>query len=401
MADMREKPLELLVVSSLYPSSVTPRHGQFVESRMLELRNRHNVRFTVLSPVPWFPFRWRGFGAWAVHASQPRAEARHDIWIRKPRYLAFPYVGKWIAPVFIALSLIWSLRGQKKQLASVDVVDAHYFWPEAPAAAILSWYIGKPLVVTARGSDINHFSQQTIPRAWIRWTARRASKVVTVSEALRQRICELGVAPAKVTKITNGVDLQFFRPDAVNVELPDGLADESLPLIVSVGNLVPLKGHDLVIQAMASLECVNLLVIGDGPERQNLQQLIDTLGIGSRVSLIGPVPRQVLKKWYGRADLLVLASSREGFANVLLESLASGTPVVATDVGGNSEIVTSDDVGMLIERSAEAVSAGVTEVLDRNLDRQQIRDYAQQFDWGESSSTLHDVLLSASVQIRT
>ena len=127
-------------------------------------------------------------------------------------------------------------------------------------------------------------------------------------------------------------------------------------MLLTVGNLVANKGHDLVLRALPDFPDACLLVIGEGGEERKLKDLARTLGIQERVRFLGAMPQEQLAAYYGAADALVLASSREGWPNVLLEAMACGTPVVSARVGGTPEIVAAPEAGVLMaERSAHGV----------------------------------------------
>jgi glycosyltransferase involved in cell wall biosynthesis len=180
--------------------------------------------------------------------------------------------------------------------------------------------------------------------------------------------------------LRNGVDLDLFRPlnrgDARRHWAVDGRT------IVSVGWLIERKGHHLAIEAMKSLPDTTLLIAGEGEERGRLERQIAKFGLSGRVRLLGEVAHEDLPSLYSAADALVLASSREGWANVLLEAMACGTPVVATDVWGTAEIVAGPEAGVLIsERSGVAIAEGLRKLLANLPDRTATRNYAERFSW--------------------
>ena len=190
----------------------------------------------------------------------------------------------------------------------------------------------------------------------------------------------LGVAADRVRTLANGVDLERFdasRTRDLRAEL--GLSG---PLIASVGHLIEGKGHHIAIEALTRLDRASLVIVGDGPDRQKLEQLANSLGIASRVRFLGLVPQDELPGIYGNCDLTVLASAHEGMPNVVLESIACGTPVVATDVGGVREVLTVPEAGCLMRaRTAESLAECAESVLEAGFNRQDTRDFAQRFDW--------------------
>jgi teichuronic acid biosynthesis glycosyltransferase TuaC len=169
----------------------------------------------------------------------------------------------------------------------------------------------------------------------------------------------------------------------------------SAPTLLSVGHLIADKGHQLAIEALTGLPQANLIVIGDGPLRAELVALAARLGVASRVRWVGTIAQPELAKYYLAADVTVLASTSEGMANVLLESLACGTPVIATDVGGNAEVVSSAAVGALLkERSAAAIVDAFGKLDLSDSGRARARAHAQQFGWGPTVQGLLDLFES-------
>ncbi|MGB5762714.1 MAG: glycosyltransferase, partial [Sedimenticolaceae bacterium] len=316
----------LLVVTTLFPNRVQFRHGLFVETRLHRLTEGGDFKAVVIAPVPWFPITSKRFPKYSQYAEVPAMEERRGIVVHHPRYLVIPKIGMLISPLFLALSIVLAARGVKKSGYDYDLVDAHYYYPDGVAVAMVSRFLGKPFAVTARGSDINLLGQLALPRRLIRWAADKAAATVTVSEALRDRLLAMGVDGGKVHVFRNGVDLQHFVP-MQRGECKRELGVGSCTLL-SVGNLIELKGHDLVIRAMPFLPQCDLLVVGDGKMQAALKALAVSLGVEHRVRFLAAVPQSELVKIYNAADVLVLASSREGMPNVVLEAMACGTPVV-------------------------------------------------------------------------
>jgi glycosyltransferase involved in cell wall biosynthesis len=267
----------------------------------------------------------------------------------------------------------------------VDAVDAHNLYPDGVAAVWLGQRFGLPVVITARGTDVSLIPNYRIPRRLIRDAMAGAAALIAVSTALKSAMVELGAPVQKVMVLRNGVETAVFTPpaDRAGARAALGL---TRPTLISVGHLIERKGHDLVIQALRDLPEWGLIVVGEGPERSRLTTLIRTLGLGERARLLGARPHGELPALYGAADALVLASSREGWANVLLESMACGTPVVATNIWGNPEVVQDRAAGVIVERSAAAIAEGVRQLAGEPPDRAATRAYAEQFSWDETTS---------------
>ncbi len=376
--------MKLLTYTTLYPNAIQPQHGVFVENRLCHLLQRGEVDAEVMAPVPWFPSSARWFGRYGDFARVPEREERFEVPVRHPRFLSIPKVGMRWGPELL-------YRGTRRAAESViaqghnfDLIDAHYFYPDGVAAVKLGEHLGKPVVVTARGTDLNLISRYRGPRRLIQWAAGRAAGLVTVSAALKDRLVELGVDADRVTVLRNGVDSGVFRPlDREALRQKHKLDRATL---VSVGNLVPLKGHDLVISALRQLPETDLLIVGDGPERGALAAYAESHGVGHRVRFRGRIPHAQMAEFYSVADILVLASSREGWANVLPEAMACGTPVVATRVGSTPEIVTAPEAGRLArERTPGALANEVQAMIGNPPSRAATRAFAEKFTWDETT----------------
>lgn len=372
--------MKLLTFSTLYPNSERPQHGIFVETRLRHLLASGNAQSRVVAPVPWSPLRHPRFGYYAACARVPAQEERYGISILHPRYPLFPKFGMSSAPVMLAAATVNTLKKMLRNGYDFDLIDAHYFYPDGVAAVILGRILSKRVTITARGTDINLIPRYRLPRQMIRWAAHHAAGIIAVCQALKDAIVALGIPENKVTVLRNGVDLELFHP------LPRGVERKRLRLtkrtLLCVGHLVERKGHDIAIRAMVGLPECELMIIGEGEEEQRLKALSISLGVAGRVRFLGAIPQQDLKRFYSAADALVLCSSREGWANVLLEAMACGTPVVATAVWGTPEIVASPEAGALIqERSPKALVTSMRTLLANCPDRSATRHYAEQFGW--------------------
>ena len=376
--------MKLLTFSTLFPNVVTPSHGIFVETRLRYLLGSGQVSARVMAPVPWFPSSNPRFGSYAKFAAVPSHEVRHGIDVSHPRYALLPKIGMNVAPALM-------MRGVKNAVARLidegddfDLIDAHYFYPDGVAAVMLGKYFNKPVVITSRGTDINLIPQFAVARRQILWAARECSAIITVCQALKDEMVSLGVDAARITPLRNGVDLQRFTPRD-RAAARQGLGMQGFTML-SVGVLDQRKGHDLTIRALTLLPGVSLWIAGTGPERERLQALAVELGVADRLRLLGPIAQTELTTYYNAADVMVLASSREGWANVLLESMACGTPVVASNVWGTPEVVAAPEAGVLMP---ERTPAGVAEALRRLRaaypSSEATRRYAERFSWDDTT----------------
>jgi len=371
--------ISILTATTLFPNALQPAHGIFVETRLRRLLADGKVRARVLAPVPWAPPAWPNPDLRKLRLI-PDREFRNGIEADHPRYAVLPKIGMNVAPH----SLYHAMRRRFAQLLAaglkVDLIDAHYFYPDGVAAAWLGREFDLPVVITARGTDINLIPDYARPRRLILEAARSAGALITVCQALKDRLVELQVPASKITVLRNGVDLQIFHMQDRNA-LRSKL-DVGGFVLASVGLLIERKGHHLAIEAIRDVPDATLLIVGSGPERQSLENLSARLGISTRVRFLGNLDQKSLCEIYNSADALVLASSREGWANVLLESMACGTPVLGSAVWGTPEVIACPVAGLLLERrDAKSIVAGIARLRQSPPDRAATRRYAEQFDW--------------------
>ena len=377
--------MKLVTFTTLYPNAEKPTHAIFVETRLRHLVASGEVESRVVAPVPWFPLTARRFGKYASFARIPAQESRFGIDITHPRYPLIPKIGMNLSPVLMAHAARATLGRMLDEGYDFDLIDAHYFYPDGVAAVMLGRHFNKPVVITARGSDISLIPQHRIPRRQIQWAAAHADGIITVCNALKTELVALGVDADKITPLRNGVDLQRFQPgDRTALRADLGLDGFTL---LSAGHLVPVKGHDLIIGAMPFLPDAKLVIAGAGVEQARLEKLARDCNVTDRVRFLGALSQEHLARVFAAADALVLASSREGWANVLLESMACGTPVVASSVWGTPEVVASPDAGVLMkERSARGVADGVSALRANYPDRAATRRYAERFSWDDTTA---------------
>lgn len=375
--------IRILTLSRLYPNSEMPSNGVFVENRLRRLVATGEISAHVVAATSWFPFRSRRFGIWSAWARIPAQEQRFGIEISHPAWLSIPRIGLAFAALPLAFAQLRHVRRLMREGYVFDLVDAHYFYPDGLAAVLVARRLGLPVVVSARGSDLFGYAEESSwLRRWIGWALRRVDHTIAVSEALRKQAIDLGASADRVTTLRNGVDLELFAPRDREAAR-ERLAVEG-PILLSVARLGPRKGADVAIKALAGLPGATLLLAGEGPEKAALETLARHRGVADRVRFLGEVPHAELPWLYSAADVLVLASASEGWPNVLLESLACGTPVVATKVGGIPEIVRANEAGLLVaERTGAAFARAIGSLLASPPPPSAVRAYAERFGWEE------------------
>lgn len=371
--------IDVLVFSSLYPNVAAPNFGIFVENRTRRLAETGEARVQVVAPVMLPPPPLDRHPVYRHLRDVPEVEMRHGLTVHHPRVPIMPAVGWRFSPWTMTLVCQRTLARLHQHFA-FQVIDAHYFYPDGVAAARLGARFDVPVVITARGADITAWPKRPFARQRIQEAGSRAAGVAGVCQSLVDDMVALGMDRSKAQVLRNGVDLEHFSPgDREAARQKFGVSGQ---VIVSVGALIPRKAHHLTIAAVEQLPGVTALIAGQGPEHEALSQLIARLGVGDRVKLLGPLPHRDLPALYAAADLSVLASSNEGLANVLLESIACGTPVVATRVDGAPEVLEDPRAGTMVPvGDCAALTAAIASELANPRSRTDVRLSAERFDW--------------------
>ena len=380
--------LRVLTLATLFPDAGRPDFGVFVERQTLGLAALPGIELSVVAPVGLPPGPLDRLAHYRALASLPRRERWKGLEVFRPRFTILPGTGG----RFHVPALVRAMRPLLDRLRSsfaFDVIDAEFFFPDGPAAVALGRRYGVPVSVKARGADIHHWGHGPTA-AQVRRAGRQADGLLAVSRAMRADMAALGLPAERIRVHHTGVDLDRFRPlDRVAARREWGIAG---PLVASVGALIPRKGHDLVIEAMAELPQAALLIAGEGPERPRLEALIARLGLGERVRLLGGVPHEAVPRLLAAADVMALASASEGLANAWVEALACGTPVVIGDVGGAREVVTGPAAGRIVQRSPAAIAAGIAELVAAPPAVEAVRAMAAGFTWQANAAALRDHL---------
>ncbi len=389
--------MKILTFSSLFPNNIWPNLGIFTKERGVHLARINGCVVKVVSPVPYFPPVKIG---WRWNLSQvARQEMRDELEIYHPRYFMTPKVGMSSYGMMMFLSVLRTVKNIQKEF-DFDIIDSHYVYPDGFAAVLLGRFFRKPVAVWALGSDINLFAKFPVIRKFLQYTLHRSDRVIAVCQALKEAMIQLEIPGEKISVIPTGVDVRKFYPFSKQ----ETRSKLGLPLnkkiILSVGHLTPNKGFDLLIRAVKILldespeRDLKLVIVGEGFARKGLERLVSSYQLGERVRLIGAVPHQELYFWYSAADLFCLASKKEGWPNVLLESLACGTPVVATPVGGIPEIIGSNGIGLLATRNEQDISKTISIALKKQWNHDEIIQYARQHTWDKVALSVYDVFQS-------
>lgn len=378
----------VLVFTTLFPSPEQPHAGVFIRERMF--RVAETLPLKVVSPRPWFPLQGPlrlvrpGFRPRA-----PRAQVQDGIEVLYPRFLCVPGVFKSLDGLFLALSCYPVLERLRRRF-DFDLIDAHFGYPDGYAAVRLGRWLRRPVTVTLRGTEPRHFRTPGIDRR-LRAGLVGAAQVFAVSRSLAREALASGFAPADgIEVVGNGVDAGKFHPlPRAQCRAALGLAADA-KVLITVGGLVERKGFHRVIALLPDLRRehpgLRYLIVG-GPSAEGdwsgrLRDQVRESGLEDCVSFLGTLPHTEVKRALSAADVFVLATSNEGWANVILEAMACGLPVIATDVGGNAEVVCRESLGTIVPfGDAAALRSALSHALERAWDRDAILAYARANGW--------------------
>ena len=395
----------LLVWSSLFPSTVQPQAGIFVQERMFRVARQ--LRIVVIAPQPWFPLQAliRAFRP-AFRPPLPVHEQRGGIEIHRPRYFSVPGLFKRLDGRLMAWG---SLRTARRLCASLrlSIIDAHFAYPDGYAASLVAKKLGLRCTITLRGSEARQIHQAAL-HSRIKGALLQADRVFAVSESLRELAITVGVPESQVKTVPNGVDTERFQPKPrLQARKQLGLSLDA-DVLITVGGLVERKGFHRVIACLPMLigtfpKLHYLIVGGPGPEGDFgavLRGQVSRLGLTEHVTFLGPLDPEKVSEALSAADVFVLATRNEGWANVLLEGMACGLPVVATDVGGNAEVVRTQELGTIVpfgdHRSLEAALA---QALKREWNRDSIRAFAASNGWQQHVDLLVQEFLALHASV--
>jgi glycosyltransferase involved in cell wall biosynthesis len=373
--------LRVVTLSTLFPDAGRPTFGLFVERQTLALAARPDAAVEMVAPVGLPPWPLALHPHYRPRTRLPAKEGWKGLSVYRPRFRVWPRLneaGRARALARAALPLLRALR--------VDVVDAEFFWPDGVAAMHLARALGVPFSVKARGSDIHFWGSRPAVARQMLEAAAAAGGLLAVSAALKRDMAAMGMPDEKIRVHYAGVDLDRFRPvDRAAAKRKLGVGG---PLIVTAGNLVPLKGQRLAVEALADIPGATLLIAGEGPERPALEALIADRGLAGRARFLDIVAPDAMPGLLGAADLMLLPSQREGLANVWIEALACGTPILIPDVGGAREVVDRPEAGRLVARDPAAIAAAAREMLAAPSSPDAVRRSAERFSWEGNAAEL-------------
>lgn len=355
--------LRVLALSTILPNPLQPTRGVYNLHQLKALSTICSVR--AIAPILWTEelsvlartFRRIGSGRQSQHG---------NLVVDHPRFWYFPRFFPSLHGCFFAASVKQTFMRVVKEF-NPDVIFSPWIYPDGWAAVELATLVRRPVVVKALGSDIMLLKENTQRHLLTQETLVRANEVVAVSKSLATRMEKLGINRNKISVVYRGIDRTVFMVGNKGEARTSLGINEKKTIFIAAGNLVEVKGFDLLLEACSRIDSSildwQLHVLGGGPLKSRLRQLALKLGISDRVHFQGAVAQNVLATWMQAADLYVLSSRSEGIPNVLRESIASQLPYVATDVGGVREL---DEFGgglVVPPNSPEHLYAGMMKAL--------------------------------------
>ena len=397
--------IDLVVFSSLFPSAARPTAGLFIRERMFRVAQHRPL--AVVSPQAWFPgqslIRLLRPG---YRQQAPALEIQQGIRVYHPRFLSIHCFLRQFDGWSMALASFGLMRKLKQQGARL--IDAHFTYPDGEAATRLGSWLNLPATITLRGTEMPH-SKNPVLRPRLSRTLKAAARIFSVSDSLRRLAIELGADANKTEVVGNGVDTTRFHPvDRIAARQKYGLPMNAR-VLVSVGALVERKGMHRVIDVMPALlerhPDLHYLIVGgaspEGDNRAELEAQVAKLALAERVHFAGALPPDDLKWALSASDIFVLSTRNEGWANVFLEAMACGLPVVSTDVGGNAEVVCRAELGSIVPfGDGAALQQALDQALNKDWDRAAILDYARANQWDKRVAQLlraYDRIISNTV----
>ena len=394
--------MKILVLSHMYPSSFNPVAGIFVHEQVKELtRQGQDVR--VISPVPWAPW-FLGFKKkWREYRKIKRQEVINNIKVYHPRFITFPRAFLFS---LTGHTYWWGVRKQVKRISAdfpFDLIYAHVALPDGWGGMVVKKIYGKPFLVTVHGLDVrpkiykNKKCYQRIEKIF-----KEADAILANSDRTANLIAEIygENLETKIKIVYNGVSLE----DVYQESSPIKRKYDSKKIILSVGNLVKLKGINYLIQALPKIieKVPNLvcLIIGKGEEKENLKRLVEKFNLENYVEFLGPKPHKEVFEYMSMADVFVLPSINEAFGVVYIEAMAHKVPVIGCLGQGIEDIVENEKSGILVRpKNVEDLENALVKLLTdedfaHTVGQAGRKIVEEKFTWGNSVRELMEVYSS-------
>ncbi len=365
--------MNILFLSDIYSDAAHPSRGAFNFELCAALAENHDVR--VIAPRGW-PEVLRSLMSGQSYRPRPHPEGP-NVPVAFPTYWYTPKILREHYGDFLWRSIRNEVRHLSRSFAP-DAVLSYWAHPDGEVGLRAARMLGVPAAVIVGGSDVLLLPHCPKRGARVRNVLRASDAVITISEGLREKVIELGVDGDHVHTIRQGINPRLFftenrlteNQQAARARLVSNhpALDGERAMLLWVGRMVDVKRLDVLVTAAAELrrrrrEFV-LCLAGDGPLREQIAEMVSEQGLENDVLFTGALPPEALGDWYRAANATVMSSDSEGLPNVLRESLACGTPFVATDVGSIREIADERYAILVPSGDAKSLADGLETVLD-------------------------------------
>jgi glycosyltransferase involved in cell wall biosynthesis len=372
-----------LVFTHHFPSAEAPTRAPYSFHTYRALMRHCEMR--VVAPIPWW---WRTRTPRLIVS--PLRESTSGIDAVFASYWSIPRLWP-LHGVAVAASMAPLVRKIRREFP-FDVILAAWAYPDSVAAAHLAKLFDVPLLVTVLGSDVNESGQHFALRPQIARALRSAARVVSVSHALGDRVAEMGVERRRIAVVQNGVDGEAFAiRDARAARAKLGLPQDR-PIVTFVGNLLPVKGVDVLVEAVGRLRAMDappifVCMVGGGSLADDLKARASVLGVADRIHFAGRCLPTEVPAHMNACDVFCLPSREEGCPNVVLEALASGKPVVASRTGGIPELVRAENGILVPTEDPDALASALVAAVKGTWDPEALRRSVPSLSWSEVGDT--------------
>ena len=375
--------MNVLAVTNLFPNIKEPGRGLFNLQQFIELKSLCNLK--VIAPLPWTPSFID-----SIYNFIPREESVGGIYTFHPRYLVTPKIGRRFYGYWYYLS-IFPLVKQILREWPVDLIYATWGYPDCYGAALMARKLSIPLVSRVHGTDVNVGATNPARKTLMKFAFEYSYKVITNSSGLKTGVEKIGIEAEKVTVLSNGVDTNLFKPKDKRICREKLNFDPAKKHVLFIGNLVDVKGVKYLVKAMVFFpEDVVLHILGSGDLEANLKGIARQLRVSSRIYFHGRKPHNEIPNWLSATDVLCLPSINEGCPNVVLESLACGTPVAASDVGALPDLIDNNSKGRLFPvGTPELIAKKIKELFTQN--EVGIKPEYQAISWKENARSVYEL----------
>jgi len=386
--------MKVLVITNLYPNKTEPNRGIFIKHQITALSKLCDVK--VIAPIPFYKDLSEHIDKHSDH-SEVLLDVLDGVEVLYPKYFYTPKIMRSLYGFFLLFSL-YPLCKRLEETYKPDVYLNFWMYPDGFSTALLAKIFKKKFILSARGCDLNHFSQYYFRGKMISYASRNANLNLVLTGKMRSILRGFGVSDEKIVNVFNGIKTDlFFSTDRKKAREKLAL-EQDIPIILFIGRFSEEKGVENLISAFDKItdDSANLLLIGDGPLKAKIEKQVYALKLTKKVKFIGELKQSELPDWINAANLLCLPSKREGWPNIVMESLACGVPVVASNVGAIPEIITSEEYGYLAEpNNAEDLAEKLDMALKREWKKKSVSGNPVIRTWEQLAKTIFSLLPKA------